>query len=87
MSGLQKSLVDRSKNLWGNYHLKLFNEYQEENLNELLEFLEAEEIPFSLGVKLELMLRNKNRVSAAQLVSFDTRYELPKALKEKDFLI
>ena len=85
MGGLQKGLVDRSKNVLGHGTIQ-FSQLSTKSTTykEVLSFLIDRNIPFTPELELELLVQNDKYVSPIILHGIDTQYfELP-FLKGKD---
>lgn len=84
MGGLQRGLINRSKNIHGS-HLIQFDAITNESLDEFREVLRKEGIPFYSELESEVMLKYKNYVAPAKFHGILLSDERPKFLDDKDF--
>lgn len=84
MGGLQRGLINRSKNIHGS-HVIQFDAITNESLDEIRDVLKKEAIPFYSELESEVMLKYKNYVAPAKIHGFLLSDERPKFLGDKDF--
>jgi lipoprotein-releasing system permease protein len=84
MGGLQRGLIERSKNVHGSYLLQ-FDQITSESLDELRELLRKEGIRFYSELETEVMLKYKSYVSPAKFHGLLLTDERPEFLEDKDF--
>lgn len=84
MGGLQKGLINRSKNIHGSYLIQ-FDSVTDERFDELREILIKEGAPFYSELEVEVMLKHKSYVAPAKLHGLVLSDERPLFLRDKDF--
>lgn len=84
MGGLQRGLINRSKNVHGS-HLIQFEAVTNESLEEMREILKKEGIHFYSELESEVMLKYKSYVAPAKIHGILLSDERPKFLADKDF--
>jgi lipoprotein-releasing system permease protein len=84
MGGLQKSLVARSKSVYGHHVLSL-SDLSQEDLQSLKNLLNQKKIFYHSELTIEVMLKRKNLIFPARLHGVDLKDKLPSYLAEKDF--
>ena len=84
MGGLQRGLINRSKNIHGSYLIQ-FDSVTNESLDEMRDILKKEAIPFYSELESEVMLKYKNYVAPAKIHGFLLSDERPSFLGDKDF--
>ena len=84
MGGLQRGLINRSKQINGS-HLIIFDSVTSESLDELREILKKEGIHFYSELESEVMLKYKSYVAPAKIHGILLSDERAKFLEDKDF--
>lgn len=84
MGGLQKGLIERSKNIHGSYLLQ-FDSVTNESLDEIHELLTKEAAPYYSELESEVMIKYKNYVAPAKVHGIVLKGDRPKFLVNKDF--
>jgi lipoprotein-releasing system permease protein len=84
MGGLQRGLINRSKNIHGS-HLVQFDAITNESLDHFRDLLRKEGIPFYSELESEVMLKYKSYVAPAKFHGILLSDERPKFLEDKDF--
>jgi lipoprotein-releasing system permease protein len=84
MGGLQKGLIERSKNIHGSYLIQ-FDSVTNESLDEIHDLLIKEAAPYYSELESEVMIKYKNYVAPAKVHGIVLKGERPKFLVNKDF--
>lgn len=84
MGGLQRGLINRSKNIHGSYLIQ-FDSITNESLDHIRDVLRKEGIPFYSELESEVMLKYKSYVAPAKFHGILLSDERPKFLEDKDF--
>ena len=84
MGGLQKGLINRSKEIHGSYVIK-FSQITNEPMDEIREILLKEGVHFYSELEAEVMLRHKAYVAPARVHGLVLSDERPQFLADKDF--
>jgi lipoprotein-releasing system permease protein len=84
MGGLQKGLIERSKNIHGSYLIQ-FDSVTNESLDEIHDLLIKEAAPYYSELESEVMIKYKNYVAPAKVHGTVLKGERPKFLVNKDF--
>lgn len=84
MGGLQRGLIQRSKNVHGSYLIQ-FDAITNESLDEMREILKKEGVSFYSELETEVMLKYKSYVSPAKFHGLVLTDERPPFLDDKDF--
>lgn len=84
MGGLQRGLINRSKEVHGSYLLQ-FDDVTNESLDQLKDILTKENIHFYSELETEVMLKHKSYVAPAKIHGLSLTDERPKFLADKDF--
>lgn len=84
MGGLQKGLIERSKNIHGSYLIQ-FDSITNDSLDEIHDLLIKEAAPYYSELESEVMIKYKNYVAPAKVHGIVLNGERPKFLVNKDF--
>jgi len=84
MGGLQRGLINRSKNVHGSYVIQ-FDSVTNESMEDIREILKKEAIPFYSELESEVMLKFKSYVAPAKIHGVHLDDERPNFLDDKDF--
>jgi lipoprotein-releasing system permease protein len=84
MGGLQKGLIERSKNVHGSFLLQ-FDEITDEPLSELKSFLTQQGLVWVGELEAEVMLKHKGFVAPAKFHGISLDHQRPSFLINKDF--
>ncbi len=84
MGGLQRGLINRSKNIHGHYLIQ-FDSIANESVEEIREILKKEGVSFYSELEAEVMLKYKSYVAPAKIHGLILSDERPGFLADKDF--
>jgi lipoprotein-releasing system permease protein len=84
MGGLQKGLIQRSKNIHGD-HLIQLSATTTEHVEAVKRILTRELVPFVPELEIEVMIKHKGFVAPAKLHGIDLESARPGFLQDKDF--
>ena len=84
MGGLQRGLINRSKNIHGHYLIQ-FDSIANESVEEIREILKKEGVSFYSELEAEVMLKYKSYVAPAKIHGLILSDERPVFLADKDF--
>lgn len=84
MGGLQRGLIQRSKNIHGSYLIE-FESITNESLDDMKELLIKEGAPFTSELETEVMIKSNSFVAPAKIHGLDLNDERPQFLVNKDF--
>lgn len=84
MGGLQKGLIERSKNIHGSYLIQ-FDTITNESQDSLYEILNKEAAPYYSELESEVMIKYKSYVAPAKVHGVVLGLDRPNFLKNKDF--
>lgn len=84
MGGLQRGLIQRSKNVHGSYVIQ-FDSITSENLDNIRDILKKEGAPFYSELEAEVMLKYRSYVAPAKIHGLVLTDDRPAFLADKDF--